>query len=111
MTKSDLVRKVSEDMGCEMMYASRFVDSIFDIMSSALIYGEDVKIPTFGVLHPEITRGHKIYDVHHDEYKTALSSATVKFRASKYLKNSCTASFKDWTKYTENRDFYENLDS
>ena len=48
MTKSDLVRALSDQMGFSLTNAEEIVSTVFDAMSSALANGDRVEIRGFG---------------------------------------------------------------
>jgi hypothetical protein len=48
LTKSMLIERLNENLGLNVREAKDMVDSVFELMSTALISGDDVKLSGFG---------------------------------------------------------------
>ena len=48
MSKSDLAKRVAEEMGISQAKASQMVNSVFDAITEALAKGEEVRLTGFG---------------------------------------------------------------
>jgi integration host factor subunit beta len=59
MTKSDIVKKLSENMSLKKKIAEEVIDTIFDSMKEALVNGDKVEIRGFGTFK---VKSYKAYE-------------------------------------------------
>jgi integration host factor subunit beta len=59
MTKSDIIKKLSENMSLKKKIAEEVIDTIFDSMKEALVSGDKVEIRGFGTFK---VKSYKAYE-------------------------------------------------
>ena len=86
MNKSEIIKVVAKDTGIPSRYVSRVVDSVFDVMSSAISVGEDVQITRFGKFWHQELKEHRMYSLKTKEIVTLPVRHRVKFKLSSSLR-------------------------
>jgi DNA-binding protein HU-beta len=56
MTKSDLIQQVSKETGMSQNQSGKMVNTVFDLIGTALVKGEEVRITGFGTFRTSETK-------------------------------------------------------
>ena len=91
MNKKELVKAISEKLGTTQKAAGEYLDGIVEVITEAMIAGEDVKISGFGTFSvveraPRVGRNPQT-----GETIQIGASKAPKFKASKALKEAVNA--------------------
>lgn len=85
MTQNELANKVAENTKMTKVDAKKAVDAAFDIMSDALVAGEEIRIPGFGAFSVKETKEREGRNPATGEKMTIPAKKSVKFRNFKVI--------------------------
>ncbi len=88
MTKKDLVKRVSEELGMSAYATENVIDMAFEKISTALQNGEKVTIKDFGCFEPKQRAERGFYNMQTGEHDVAPAKKTVTFRPYTTLANT-----------------------
>lgn len=88
MNKNELVAAVANQSGLSKGDASKAVDSVFDVITSALKSGEDIRLVGFGTFHVTNRAASMGRNPRTGEAIRIPASRQPKFKAGKVLKDS-----------------------
>lgn len=86
MNKAELVADVAERMGESRTRAGEAVDAVFDAITQALVKGDDVRLPAFGVFAVKDSPARTGRNPQTGEEVAVPASRKAKFRPGKALK-------------------------
>ena len=86
MNKQDLVSVLAEKNGVSLREASAILDSVFEVIEEAIVKGETVKVPNFGVFTVKTRAGRQGVVPGTNNVIEIPSKTVVTFRPSKNLK-------------------------
>jgi integration host factor subunit alpha len=86
LTKAMLIERLNENLGLNVREAKDMVDSVFELMSTALISGDDVKLSGFGNFQIRATAPRPGRNPRTGEAVTIAPRLVATFRASNALK-------------------------
>lgn len=88
MNKAELVADVAERMRESKMKAEEAVNAVFEAMTAALKRGEDIRLPSFGVLDVKETAARTARNPQTGEEVPVAAGRKVRFKAGKALKDA-----------------------
>jgi DNA-binding protein HU-beta len=86
MNKQDLISVLAEKNGVSLREASMLFDSVFEVIEEAIVNGETVKVPNFGVFSVKERAGRQGVMPGTTDVINIPSKTVVTFRPSKNLK-------------------------
>lgn len=86
MNKQDLVTVLAEKNGVSLREASTILESVFEVIEEAIINGDTVKVPNFGVFSVRTRAGRQGVVPGTTDVIEIPSKTVVTFRPSKNLK-------------------------
>jgi DNA-binding protein HU-beta len=87
MNKQDLVSVLAEKNGISLREASVLFESVFEVIEDAILNGETVKVPNFGVFSVKTRAGRDGVVPGTTDIIKIPSKTVVTFRPSKNLKS------------------------
>ncbi len=91
MNKQELISAVSEASALSKLDAGRAVEAVFDVISSVLQNGDEVRLVGFGTFAVTTRKAAKGRNPRTGEEIDISSTKTPKFRAGKVLKDAINA--------------------
>ena len=91
MNKAELVADVAERLGESRTKAGEVVDAVFESITGALVKGDDVRLPAFGVFAVKETAARMGRNPQTQEEHEIPASRKAKFRPGKALKEAVEA--------------------
>lgn len=88
MNKAELVADVAERMGEPKMKAEEAVDAVFDAIKDALVKGNEVRLPAFGVFVVSESAARKARNPQTGEEVLVPAGKRARFRPGKALKEA-----------------------
>ena len=86
ITKRDFARMFSEEMGCSMTQAKRFVDAFFQALTQSIIEGSRIEIRGFGVFEVKETNPKKARNPRTGEQVFVPRRRKAHFKVGRVLK-------------------------
>lgn len=87
MNKQDIVSVLAEKNGISLREASFLLESVFEVIEDAIVEGQTVKVPNFGVFAVKTRAGRQGVVPGTTDVIEIPSKTVVTFRPSKNLKN------------------------
>lgn len=87
MTKTELIKKVTDDTGLPVTQVKKTVESLLLITTQTLNGGDEVRIHSFGTLHPWLQNGRMARNPKTGVAVKISPRVSVKFRPGKALLN------------------------
>ena len=91
MNKQELITKVAEQSGLNRNDAIKAVDGVFDVISTAMKRGEEVRLVGFGTFASAKRKASTGRNPRTGEVMEIKESVQPKFKAGKGLKDACNA--------------------
>lgn len=88
MNKKELVKAMSEQLGTTQKAAAEQLDAVLDVITAALVAGEDVKISGFGTFSVTERAAREGRNPQTGETIQIAASKSPKFKAAKALKDA-----------------------
>ena len=88
MNKKELVKAMAEQLGTTQKAAAEQLEAVLDVITAALVAGEDVKIAGFGTFSVVERAAREGRNPQTGETMTIAASKAPKFKASKALKDA-----------------------
>lgn len=86
MNKQDIVSVLAEKNGVSLREASAILESVFEVVGDAIVNGETVKVPNFGIFSVKTRAGRKGVIPGTTEEIEIPEKTVVSFKPSKSLK-------------------------
>ena len=88
MNKKDLVKAMAEQLGTTQKAAAEQLDAVLDVITAALVAGEDVKLAGFGTFSVTERAAREGRNPATGETIQIAASKAPKFKAAKALKDA-----------------------
>ena len=86
MNKQEIVSALAEMNGVSLREAAYILESVFEVLEEAIVRGETVKVPNFGIFSVKSRAGRKGVIPGTNDEITIPSKTIVSFKMSKSLK-------------------------
>jgi len=86
MTKSDVARRVAQELDCPISEANAAIEAVFSVLTHGLVKEHGVRIPSFGSFSLYTRKARKIRDIQSGVLRTLRPLPQVTFSASSKLK-------------------------
>lgn len=91
MNYSELIKSVSKDTNIPKEYVKEICDSMFDVISSAISVGEDVRITHFGKFHFKKMNPHRMYSFKEGKVVELPARSKLAFKVGDTLRDRMKA--------------------
>ena len=88
MTRTELIAQVAAELGCTKVDATRYVETVFDVIADAMRKGDKVNVTGFGTFDVRERAEREGVDPTNKNRITIPASKTVGFRASQKMKET-----------------------
>lgn len=88
MNKAELVAEVAEKSGVTKAQASDVVDAVFDAITGALVKGDEIRVPNFGVFLVAETAPRKARNPQTGEEVKVPAGRRARFKPGKAVKEA-----------------------